>query len=94
MHMKDTALSTTGDFIKNDQVNPIQETAFDQTGPYHSNAVIMEVQLSPNQYANLLKYGYAGKLHNVYYTVRSNNHAHLYADSTEEIDHLLEVICN
>jgi hypothetical protein len=92
MNTNNQTLSNSSFFVKNDQVNPIEEKAFNQTGPYHSNTITVEVQLSPNQYAKLLKYGYAGKLHNVYYTVRSNNYAHLSADTREEIDYLLEVI--
>ncbi|MEK5382340.1 hypothetical protein [Niallia sp. FSL W8-0635] len=92
MNTNNQTLSDISAFVKKDQVNAIQETAFNQIGSYHSNTVTMEVQLSPNQYAKLLKYGYAGKLHNVYYTVRSNSYAHFSADSKEEIDHLLEVI--
>lgn len=92
MNTNNQTLSDISAFVKNDQVNPIQETAFNQIGSYHLNTVTMAVQLSPNQYAKLLKYGYAGKLQNVYYTVRSNSYAHLSADSKEEINHLLKVI--
>ncbi|WP_400243740.1 hypothetical protein AB3U99_21280 [Niallia sp. JL1B1071] len=92
MQTNNKTLSDNDGFVKNEQGNPIQEPSFDQTGFYYSNSITMDVQLSPNQYSNLLKYGYAGKLHNVYYTVRSNNHAHLYAGSTEEINCLLELI--
>lgn len=80
--------------IKGFHVKPIQETCFCDTEFYHSNGINIEVQLSTEQYANLLKYGYSGKQHNVYFTARSNNHAHLYAASAEDINQLLEVISN
>ncbi|MCF2649242.1 MULTISPECIES: hypothetical protein [Niallia] len=85
-------ISDIDGFVKNVQVNPIQEAYFGQTRFYQPNTITIQVQLSPKQHTNLLKYGYSGKMYNVYFTVRSNNHVHLYADSTEDINHLLEVI--
>ncbi|AYV73526.1 hypothetical protein M1D49_03685 [Bacillus sp. PK3-056] len=83
------------DGIVNDfHVNRVHNTNFYGVGGDYSNGVHLQVQLSPNQYSNLLKYGYSGKKHNVYFAVRSNNHAHLYAASTEDINKLLEVISN
>ncbi|MCM3363407.1 hypothetical protein [Niallia sp. MER TA 168] len=92
MYTNNQTFSAIDSFDKNAQVNSIQETAFDPTGQYHSNAITIQVQLNPHQYANLITYGYSGKLHNVYFTIRSNNHADFYANSTEDIHHLLKVI--
>ncbi|MGO5012032.1 hypothetical protein ACTQ5K_09215 [Niallia sp. Sow4_A1] len=92
MYTNNQTFSAIDSFDKNAQVNSIQETGFDSKGHYHSNAITIQIQLNPHQCANLLTYGYAGKLHNVYFTIRSNNHADFYANSTEDIHHLLKVI--
>ena len=92
MHTNNQSFSAIDSFDKNAQVNSIQKTGFDPLGHYHSNAITIQIQLNPRQYANLLTYGYSGKLHNVYFTIRSNNHADFHADSSEDIHHLLEAI--
>ena len=94
MYSNNQTLSNIDGYVKGFHVKPIQETCFYDTGSYYSNGINIEVQLSTEQYANLLKYGYSGKQHNVYFTARSNHYAHLYAASSEDINQLLEVISN
>lgn len=91
MYTNNQTLSNVDGYVKGFHVKPIQETCFNG-GSNYSNGINIQVQLSTEQYANLLKYGYSGKQRNVYFTARSNHHAHLYAASAEDINDFLEVI--
>lgn len=90
----DQAFSGVDGIVNELHVNQVQNTNFYGAGGDYSNGIHLQVQLSSKQYSNLLKYGYSGKKNNVYFAVRSNNHVHLYAASTEDINKLLEVINN
>ena len=91
-NLENQALINGEEYISNTYSETIPNNQLYPCALHKPNGIHMQIQLSFGQYQKLLHSGYSGKQQNVYYTLRANNQADLFATSTDDINKLLVIL--